>query len=73
MGSKATTEIRIAKKRMKVSGGSKKGRQHSVHERKYRMQMDRTSKNKEKARVNHLKTHPNDVKAKIDIKKARGL
>jgi len=71
MGSKATAEIKIAKKRLRTGGGSKKGRQSAVHKSKYQKQAGRTQKNKSKAWERHLGKHPNDSKAKEDIKKAR--
>jgi hypothetical protein len=52
-------------------GGSKKGRQHVAHQKKCLKQKDRTRKNKEKAWKSHLENHPNDLKNREDIKKAR--
>ena len=58
---------RIVKKRPKLAG-SKKGRQHTIHQSKYLRQFDRTAKNKANARKRHLKNHPNDLKARELIK-----
>lgn len=58
--------------RSSIGGSSKKGRQHVAHERKYVKQKDRTAKNKERAWKRHLKNHPNDMRAKEDIKRVRG-
>lgn len=55
------------KKRHKAAG-SKKGRQHVAHQRKYLKQFDRTAKNKARARKRHLEKHPNDLMAKKLIK-----
>jgi len=73
MGSRATMEIKITKKRLKTGGGSKKGRQSVVHKNKYLRQYSKTEKNKIKAWERHLKAHPNDLKAREDIKKAGKL
>ncbi len=64
------TIIRTIKKRHGI-GGSKKGRQHVVHQEKYRKQSYRTAENKEKARKKHLEKHPNDLMAKVKIKKLK--
>jgi hypothetical protein len=53
------------------SGSSKKGRQHSAHQEKYRKQSIRTNRNKEKAREKHLNKHPQDLQAKKQIEQAR--
>ena len=58
------------KKRHK-SAGSKKGRQHVVHQGKYLRQFDRTARNKAKARGKHLEKHPKDLVARELIKKLR--
>mgnify|MGYP001608226789 CR=1 FL=1 len=71
MGSKET-EIRIKTSKSKIGGASKKGRQHIVHQEKYRKQADRTSKNKIKAWTSHLRNHPKDVVAKENIKRITG-
>jgi len=68
-----TTITTIIKKRVRISGGSKKGRQHAVHETKYRRQALRTAKNKGKAWVNHLANNPHDLQAKVQIHKAKSL
>lgn len=68
-----TTITTIMKKRIRVGGGSKKGRQHIVHEGKYRKQTMRTAKNKEKSWANHLLNHPHDLQAKQQIAKAKSL
>jgi len=65
-------EITVRKQKVKVGGGSKKGRQHGTHERKYSRQFDRTAKNKENAWSRHLAKHPKDLQAREQIKKARG-
>lgn len=58
---------RTIKKSHKVAG-SKKGRQTVTQKGKYMKQFDRTARNKARARVKHLKKHPNDLKARELIK-----
>jgi hypothetical protein len=72
MGSPKTRTITISKSKAKVGGSSKKGRQHAAHTRKYMRQKDRTAINKNKAWKRHLKKHPNDVVAAVNIKRLMG-
>ena len=58
-------------KKSSETGKSKKSRQASRNTSKYMKQSIRTAENKRKAWNAHLAKHPNDLKAKEDIKKAR--
>lgn len=62
-------EIKIVRKKVKVGGGSKKGRRHSAHQVKYQKQKTRTARNKEIAWRKHLEKHPNDLAAQQNLKK----
>jgi len=55
----------------RTSGKNSKDRQHYHHAEKYRRQLIRTRKNKERAWTRHLAKHPLDVKAKENIKRVR--
>jgi hypothetical protein len=55
----------------KQGGKSKKTRQHVKNEGKYKVQAQRTAKNKERAWAKHIDRFPNDKKAIEEIKKAR--
>ena len=68
MGSK-DTEVKIKIKKPKITGGSKKGRQHDHNKGKYLKQQDRTAKNKARAWKRHLVKHPNDKVAAANIKR----
>jgi hypothetical protein len=58
--------------KQQIGGKNAKGRQHVHHEGKYRKQVDRTRRNKEKAWKKHLANHPNDKVAKADIMRLMG-
>lgn len=55
----------------KQGKSSKKDRQSVHYKQFYSKQYYRTYKNKENAWARHMKKHPNDVKAKENIKEAR--
>jgi hypothetical protein len=50
--------------------GSHKGRQSAHNVGKYRLQRERTNRNKFKAQQKHLAIHPNDVQAAAAINAA---
>jgi hypothetical protein len=69
--------VELAERKMEEKEGKgkkKKGAQgrQGTHGKKYLIQMERTAKNKEKAWKKHLKKHPTDDKARINIERLRG-
>ena len=63
-------QIPKTRKKVKIGGGSKKGRQmaHNQASGRYVRQRTRTERNKARARQKHLENHPNDLQAQIALR-----